>query len=241
MLNPTYTPTDRSMRRPSLWYLAGLALLLTCTACSPPDDDTTDSGEDAGADTAPADMASSDSGPGGETLFVARIIDQSDEENCGMDTETLDPGSDIFAVGLESPSGEPIAWATLAYSNVIAEDNDFSDPGPINGAAPELESDRACPDPLTDTNMVSLGCRGWIAVQFVDGAGDPIGLTAASGDRIRVYEADSQCRSDTSRDNYDLTLCSDAAAVMENGDPGSCDVPLLSLARGETFAPLEGF
>jgi hypothetical protein len=194
--------------------------------------DLTDAG---GADL--ADL-SGDAAPPGETLTVVRIVDQSEE--CDP-TEDSDPGADIFAVGLETESGEPIAWGSVAWDNVLAMDNDFASTAPIDGKPLQLMPQKNCPDPLTDQNSVSLGCNGWIAVEFLDSDGDGVDLTAASHNRVRVYEADRQCDSDSSDDQYDLWACKDADAVKTAGDPGSCEIPLLTGSSGEDYAPLTGF
>ncbi len=214
-----------------------LICALSLAACSPADDDGAPDVADAAGGADVGDMA-----VGGETLTIARIVDKSGDE-CGMfePEQTRDPGADIFAVSLETESGEPIAWGRIVYGDaIIGEENDFGSSAMLDGSPLQLEPDRNCPDPLEDGNMLSLGCGGWIAVEFVDETGATVDLTVASRNRIRVYEAGNQCEVDSSSDRYDLAVCTNPMTVIE-GDPGSCGILLLQGVSGEQYAPLAHF
>lgn len=167
--------------------------------------------------------------------YVAAIQDTSAGEAC----EEADPGSDIFAVALETITGETLGYGSLVWEEFGPEANEYQNTSIFDGSAPSLEADD-CPSDFNADTVVALGCGGWIAVEFWDSEGNKIALDATADQQIRVYEYGGQCGTGSVVDAYDLRICEDTAGIS-SGDDSSCVIDVLIDASGEQAGEVSGF
>lgn len=147
----------------------------------------------------------------------ALIRDMTEDDGCADGL----PGSDIAFVLLEDQTGNVQGWGRAVSADIQAEGNDFSAVDHVDGTRPEAGAD-SCPD-VTQDNLVSLGCGGWIAVEFVNAEQEPV--EAKSGEHwLRVGEYGAQCDDGDELDKYEVLLCPDAATEQEL--PERCTIPL---------------
>jgi len=139
--------------------------------------------------------------------------------NNSTNTATGDPGSDIVYVSLEADTGDYLGFGMLAYDGIDSTDNGYDLGSNLDGTQPDFAD--VCPEFL-ETNVTALGCGGIIAVRFLDTAGDPVAIE--DNMQIRVFEFGQQCPSGSDADDYSVSLCTDADAVINDSNLASCTV-----------------
>ena len=127
------------------------------------------------------------------------------------------PGSDIVFASLEDEAGTVLGYATLDYDGTTGDDNTFNLGANIDGAAPSFTG--TCPE-FDETSVTALGCGGEIGVRFLDDSGTPIAI--GSGMQIRVFEYGGQCSTGSVDDEYEVSLCTDTNAVVNDNNTASC-------------------
>ena len=147
--------------------------------------------------------------------YIVQILDKTtDAGECAGD----DPGSDIIHVTLEDADGNP-----LGYGNFVGEDDlDFPDNTHDLGAhidGSPTSYGAQCPDVFDENSVYSLGCGGYVTVEFLDDGGIPIAYEA--GMQISVLEYGIFCGG-SAADDYDVILCDDTDGVKNNDDVSSC-------------------
>lgn len=148
-----------------------------------------------------------------DPVYVALIRDKTMGAGCNNNN----PGSDIVYVALEDEIGTKLGYAILDYDGIIEDDNTYSLGANIDGLAPDFTGE--CPE-FTDTKVTALGCGGEIGVRFLDDEGVPVAIE--SGMQIHVFEFGGNCSTGSVDDEYDVILCSDTNAVVNNNDTTSC-------------------
>ena len=220
------------------WMLpAALSALFALTGCP---SENNEPGGDAGMTG--DDMAQADMGGGDDTgvepvlLYIAKVESTTtDTDACDVD----DPGPDLFGIGLEDGFGAPLAWGRPVWEEIQLDANAHADTSILDGSALDFGTE-ACPD-MFDGNVVALGCEGnWLAFEFIDSAEQRVALDATADQFIRVYEWGGQCTTGSIDDTYDLTICTDTAAIA-NGDDTSCTIQLLVGGAGEQAGEVAGF
>jgi hypothetical protein len=151
--------------------------------------------------------------PPEDAVFYAQIFDVSDSQ---LSCETSDPGSDIQGIELQDAQGNTLGWGNLVWDGVEVVDNEQYNLGIIDGAPADLNLD-GCGDSFPG-NVLSLGCFGWIAVEFLDDNGLPTPIE--TGHSIVTYEYGAQCVTGGASDEYSVALCDDPRVT--NGDDSSC-------------------
>ena len=131
------------------------------------------------------------------------------------------PGSDIVYAALESDAGAVLGYAVLEYDGTTGDTNTFNLGANLDGTAPSFVG--VCPEFSEDT-VTALGCGGEIGVRFNDSTGTPIAIEA--GMQVRVFEFGSQCPTGSVDDEYEVFLCTDTNAVINNNDTTSCGTAL---------------
>lgn len=168
--------------------------------------------------------------------------DRCEDSTFGYDTA----GAKIMYVELtDSSTGDIIAYGSFVDFE-IAGDTFFGEVHEIlNGNAPAY--DGQCPDVeefegqntnFTDSNVVALGCGGWVTVQFFDN-GSPIELN--NNHTIWVGEYGPSCDdTDTfqrGNDFYDVYICGDSS--QSSTDLDTCDIRLSGEEPGTEILPFE--
>jgi hypothetical protein len=128
-----------------------------------------------------------------------------------------DPGSDIQGIELLSSVGESLGWGSIVAEGVLLDGNDEANFGILDGTPSDLDVD-GCVDSFAG-NVLSLGCTGWIAVEFIDASGNPVPLE--QDQIILVYEYGDVCSDMADDDEYAVSICSDTAGIA-GGDDSSC-------------------
>lgn len=147
-------------------------------------------------------------------IFAVQIADVTTATSA---CDTSSPGSDIYAVELRDDQGNTLGWGSLVAENVIITGNLELAFESLDGIAPTLDGD-GCVDRLSG-NVLSLGCTGSIAVDFLDAAANPVPLE--TGQTVTVYEYGATCSADTTTDEFTVFTCSNIAAVRD-GDTSDC-------------------
>lgn len=160
-----------------------------------------------------------------DSYYVVQIQDVT----AGADLcESQDPGSDIQGVELVDSGGNSLGWGSIVAENVILTGNDETNFGVVDGTPRSLDAD-GCVDSFTG-NVLSLGCNGWIAVEFLDNFDNPVVLE--DGQYVFVYEYGGTCSSGTTDDEFTFSICSDTSGIL-GGDDSSC-TNVLGSGRGVT-------
>lgn len=152
----------------------------------------------------------------------ALIRDLTEGDGCQSD----EPGADLAFVLLEDGEGSPLAWANVVQEDV-ADGGAYANYDHLDGDAPPWGAD-SCPE-FDDANIVSLGCEGSVAVEFLDADGER--LDVESGEqKLRVGEFGAQCEQGQDEDAYEVFLCPGA----QNPDdlPGACTLSV-GVGQGE--------
>lgn len=136
-----------------------------------------------------------------------------------------DPGSDIMGVRVLDGTGQLLGWGSAGNEAQGDSGNQFNRydtsirlDGTSNGFA-----GRSCPDAGTRLSELmppplSLGCGGWVLIEFISAVGDRVEIT--DGLRIEVLEYGPTCGG-SSDDSYSVYLCTDGQGA-EGGDDTSC-------------------
>ena len=182
------------------------------------------------------DPADHGDGSSDDGAYIVAIYDTSS----GFDAcNGWDSGSDIFAVGLEDATGREIAWGNVVADGIVWEGNEFGSTHVLDGSPPDDDIPGYCPLDFNDDTVVTLGCGGWIAVEFLDENSRLVRLDATAGQQVRVYEYSTQCSTGSIDDSYDAVVCRDTSAIRR-GDDSSCDVQLILGAHGEVAGEVSG-
>lgn len=153
----------------------------------------------------------------------ALVRDSTDGAGC----ETTDPGSDLAFVVLEDLDGDVAGWGRAVKAGLGEEANDFSSYDHLDGDRPDWGAD-SCPE-FRDSTIVSLGCGGYVAIEFVDENGEDV--QARSGvQQIRLGEHGAQCDDGDDLDRYEVLLC--PGAEQPDDVPEMCAVSV-GVGQGE--------
>jgi len=162
----------------------------------------------------------------GPSLFAVQILDTTSGVGCDRN----DPGSD-FSAALLRRNGNVLGYASQINISLGPEDNDFSSAaGLFDGSPPGVDT-QLCPESFDDSTVVTVGCGGWLLVQFLDDNREPIALQA--GDEIQVGEYDPRCSGNRPEDSYDVFLCTDGSEP-QTGSDNSCTRTLGTNLQGLT-------
>ncbi|MEZ4461940.1 MAG: hypothetical protein R3E66_19895 [bacterium] len=146
-------------------------------------------------------------------VYVALIRDLSVADSCTGSA----PGSDIVYVALEDGSNTVLGYASLDYDGTTGDGNMFSIGFNLDGTPPLFNG--ACPE-FDETSVTALGCGGEIGVRFLDERSRPVSLESSM--KIRVFEHGGQCDPDAINDAYEVLLCTDTDAVVNDNTTESC-------------------
>jgi hypothetical protein len=222
---------------------------------------TAELGEDGTCDTSvPETPACTAADLGNERRYV-QILDSSPEGSCDSTTGSIDDnsdaGSDIMYVQLLDDQGQVLGYGKgvdyVQGTNATTDGN--GDPVAIGydqwetvftGDAPDLDADQ-CPlenpagsgDEFRQDSVVSLGCTGYLVVEFADLADITNILTLAEGQQVDVGEFGPYCTTaggSEGSDTYDVYLCdtpvgADPATIDFDTD---CLIELGTGAQGQT-------
>lgn len=150
--------------------------------------------------------------------YIVQILDTTIDD-CGPDVP--DPGSDIIYIHLATDMGVMLGYGNLVSEGILGENNAFNQGLNLDGRSQSFEG--ICPE-FNEDSVTSLGCGGYVAIEFHDLNGTPVAYE--SGMQIRVFEHGLQCDSGTNNDEYDIRLCSDTNAVKNDDDMTSCTLSL---------------
>lgn len=150
--------------------------------------------------------------PGGtEVVTTIQVIDvTNDTAACGVG----DPGADMQGIELQDIDGNTLAWGTIIGNAVETTGNDEVNLDVIDGTTPNLD-ENGCVDSFSG-NVLSLGCTGWIGVEFLDAQGGPIPLE--NDQTVVVYEFGAECSTGSSADAYTVAVCDDSEQVAAGVD-----------------------
>jgi hypothetical protein len=152
---------------------------------------------------------------GEDPVYVVQVSDvTTDTDACD---NVSDPGSDIQGIELQDNMGNSLGWGNLVAEGIITEGNEELNYDVVSGTPPALDAD-GCVDTFSG-NVLSLGCTGFVAVEFLDDGGNVVPL--ADGQTIFVYEYGGVCSTGTTDDEWTVYSCDDTAGVM-GGDVSSC-------------------
>ena len=140
--------------------------------------------------------------------------------------DNTDPGSDIMGVRLLDEQGQLVGWGSAGNDQQgTGEDmNKYPTTVRLDGQPHGLTS-LECPDGrLSELSPepFSLGCGGWVLIEFYDSVGTPVAITERS--RIEVLEYGSNCGG-SDADSYDVLLCTDSEEAR-GGSDASCSTEL---------------
>jgi len=156
-------------------------------------------------------------------VYVALIQDTTTGVGCDGDN----PGSDIIYVSLEADDGTIKGFGEAIYEDYVGDENVYTLGANLDGSAPN--SVGTCPE-FNEDNVTALGCGGALGVRFLNG-GTPVAIEL--GDQIRIFEFGGQCPTGTTDDAFDLILCNDTDAVVNDTNISSCTKNLAG-GEGET-------
>jgi hypothetical protein len=149
------------------------------------------------------------------SVYVVLITDVSSGDSCTGD----DPGSDIVFAALETLEGTVLGYGSLDYDGITGGDaNTFSAGLNLDGSAPSFTG--TCPE-FDETSVTALGCGGEIGVRFYDDNNTPIPIVAGTM-QVRVFEFGSQCSTGSTSDEFEISVCTDTDAVVNDGNTTSC-------------------
>lgn len=146
------------------------------------------------------------------------LLIQDMSPNTGCESET--PGTDLFEVSLETPGGSvfgsALFWGPAGMNNQYV---DFV--SVLDGQAPTWSGD--CPSALSPHTVVSLGCGGWVTVQFVSAMG-PIVLDEDSNATVDIQLREGACAPSEPQSTYQVSICpagtrGDFARCVPIGEP----------------------
>ncbi len=164
-----------------------------------------------------------------DPVYVVLITDVSSGDSCTGD----DPGSDIVFAALETLEGTVLGYASLEYDGITGGDaNTFSAGLNLDGTAPSFTG--TCPE-FDETTVTALGCDGEIGVRFYDTTNTPVAIVAGEM-QVRVFEFGSQCSTGSTSDEFEISVCTDTNAVVNDGNTASCGA---SLGGGSGEAVIE--
>jgi len=143
--------------------------------------------------------------------YVALITDRTSGDVCNGP----DPGSDIIYVALEDNTGKVLGYGNLKYNGITGDSNEFDIGANLDGTAPS----EACPEFSAD-NVTSLGCGGSIGLMFLDADANLVAIEP--GMQIRVSEFGQQCPTGSNDDEFEIFICTDTNAVVNNNVLTSC-------------------
>jgi hypothetical protein len=150
-----------------------------------------------------------------DPVFVVQVQDVTTaSEACDG---VSDPGSDIQGIELQDDQGNSLGWGSIVNEAVALDGNEETNFDILDGTPPALDAD-GCVDSFSG-NVLSLGCTGWVAVEFLDDGGSPVAL--AAGQTVFVYEYGGVCSTGTTDDEWTVSTCSDTAGIS-GGDDSSC-------------------
>ncbi len=158
-----------------------------------------------------------------DPVYVALIKDTTTGVGCDGDN----PGSDLIYVSLEADDGTVKGYGEAIYEDYLGDENVYTLGANLDGAAPN--STNTCPE-FNEDNVTALGCGGAVGVRFLNN-GTPVPIEL--DDQIRIYEFGGQCPTGTTVDAFDLVLCSDTDAVVNDTNISSCTNTLAG-GEGET-------
>ena len=150
----------------------------------------------------------------GDPVSVAMALLRDASDTC----DSQQPGADVAFVLLEDYGGAVVGWGSVVAGSTTGDANAFGSWEHIDGGRPDAGAD-SCPVRTPDS-VCSLGCDGFIAIDFRDAAGAIVPIERGRH-RIRVGELGPQCE-DEEADTYDVFLCPGASS--EDDVPGACTV-----------------
>ena len=108
--------------------------------------------------------------------------------------------------------------------------------GNLDGAPASVTTTNQCTETLSgSSNALSLGCFGYVLMTFQGTGGGTVNLE--NGQQVAVFEYGSNCPTGSAADTYEVNLCTDTEAAVDNADSSSCTVVLGSNAEGyQTFS-----
>ena len=156
------------------------------------------------------------------TILMVRDVSTS-ELACNPTDPPYSPGSDIAYLALANAQDELIGWArAVAVARDESQTNVYTSTDHLDGLPLSIDQD-GCPEPdglgesFRADSVVSLGCGGWLAVEFVDDAGRIIALE--SGMRVEVGEFNGVCDGEPGfgdEDQLVVSLCPGAASGQDD-------------------------
>lgn len=152
----------------------------------------------------------------GDPVDVHAVLVQDASETC----DSMQPGADIAFVLLEDHAGAVVGWGAVIDGSTAGAANLYGSWDHIDGDRPDAGAD-SCP-PWAAESVVSLGCDGFVVVEFRDSAGAVIAIDAGSH-RLRVGELGAQCE-DVEDDAYDVFLCTEPTSAEDVAT--ACSVPV---------------
>lgn len=163
------------------------------------------------------------------------------DTSAGADAcDNTDPGSDIMGVRLLDDQGQLVGWGS-AGNDMLGEGADNKYPtsvrldGQPNGLTaqecPEGRLSELSPEPF------ALGCGGWVLIEFVDSASNPVNIEL--GSTIEVLEYGPNCGG-SNADSYEVYLCTDSADAR-GGSDASCTSAIGGSQMGFGSAKITSF
>lgn len=166
---------------------------------------------------------------------VIRLVDTTtDQRGCDGPNVSGDAGSDILAISLRNENGEVIGNAVVLDQQRGSGDLTRFNSGIFDGRPAGITRQNQC---VSDFNEVeyAMGCGGTLMVRFLNNDQTPERLY--EGDVIDVFEYGATCGGDP-YDSYDVYLCTDTTAAVDNLNDSSCTVLLQSGGKGFTSVPV---
>lgn len=223
---------------------------------------TAELGEEGTCDTSVSETPTcAVAGPTGDERRYIQILDSSPEGSCDSTTGSIDnnsdAGSDIMYVQLLDDQGQVIGYGkgvdyVQGTNSTTDGDGNTVEIGydqwetVFTGDAPDLDADQ-CPlenpagsgDEFRVDSVVSLGCTGYLVVEFTDAADIANILLPAEGNQIDVGEFGPYCTNaggSEGSDTYDVYLCetpvgADPSTINFDTD---CLIELGTGAQGQT-------
>ena len=174
---------------------------------------------------APVCFSRPDQAAVGACLPPAYVLVKDQTDAC--DSDDPRPGSDLVGVALLDPNGDLKAWGR-AVQWQTAEPGEV--PGVFNGISPAFRTTGDCPVNTTDS-VISLGCGGWVAVEFVD---SETPLQIQPGDRVRVVELAGACSAESENDVHTVALCpAGSRLALDAGGTEVCSFQLADMKTGD--------